>query len=181
MITVSADYCPAKIIPAEGACSVIAQPNQSASWETNKQLLLGFSIFSGVIATAFSLIGAWMVLPFAGIEITALGSALYVVCRKLNQRHVLFFSADQLIIEKGIGYPQQVWNLPRQNTFISVERQPHPWDPIKLSLHCHRDGNIETIPIGDFLNRIDSEQLLSTLREQGLAVRNDSRTSQIAV
>lgn len=174
MITVSADYCPARLAPTPGASSVIAQPNQSADWQTNKQLILGIGFISGVIATFFSFIGAWVILPFAGLEMTALGGALYIVCKKLNQRHILHFSGDQLVIEKGIRYPQHIWQLPIQHVFISVERQPHPWDPVKLTLCCHRDGHHESIIIGDFLNREDSDRLLTVLRQHGLSVRNDS-------
>lgn len=175
MITVSADYHPEKVNHRAGASSIIAQPNQSADWETNKQLLLGLGLLSGIIATGFTLIGAWVILPFAGIEITALGGALYVVCRKLNMRHVLYFAGDQLVIEKGTRCPQQVWQLTRQSTSIIVERQNHPWDPIKINLCCRdQQGAVEQISIGDFLNKEDSQLLLDALRRQGLAVRSDS-------
>lgn len=174
MITVSAEYRPARIAPTPGARSVIVQPNQSASWETNKQILLGLGALCGVIVTGFSLVGAWVALPFAGLEITALGGALYVVCKKLNTRHILYFSDDRIIIEKGIRQPQRVWQLPRRNTFISVERQRHPWDPIGITVCCHRQGHNDNISIGEFLNREDSDRLLTVLRQQGLPVRNDS-------
>lgn len=174
VITVSIDYCPARTAPAPGASSVIAQPNQSASWEANKQLLIGIGVFSGLIATGFSLIGVWMVLPFAGLEFTALGGALYIVCRKLNLRHILHFSGDVLVIEKGIRFPQQVWRLPKQHCYLSVERKRHPWDPIRINICCNRDGHSENIPIGEFLNQEDSAQLLTVLRQHGLPVRNDS-------
>lgn len=180
MITVSADYHPEKVSRREGASSIIAQPNQSADWQTNKQLLLAMGLLSGLIATGFTLIGAWVILPFAGIEITALGGALYLVCRKLNMRHVLYFSGDQLVIEKGIRCPQRVWQLPRQTTSIIVERQNHPWDPIKINLCCHNEhGAIEQISIGDFLNKEDSQLLLDALRRQGLAVRSDSNAGTV--
>ena len=174
MITVCADYCPDRIAPSPGARSIIASPNQSADWNSNKLLLLAVGVVSGIIATVFSTIGLWMVLPFAGLEITALGGALYIVCRRLNQRHILHFAGDQLIVEKGIGGPQRVWQWPTRYTYISVERRSHPWDPIRINLFCHHNGNDETISIGEFLNREDSDRLLDVLRQQGLAVRNDS-------
>lgn len=176
MITVSTDYTPARTTPLPGASSVIAQPNQSSNWQTNKQLLLGVGVFSGLIATGFSMIGAWMVLPFAGLEFTALGGALYVVCKKLNLRHIVHFCGDQLIIEKGIRFPQQVWRLPQQHCYVSVERRSHPWDPLRIAICCQREGHSEIIAVGDFLNREDSDQLLDVLRQHGLRVRNDSRT-----
>lgn len=182
MITVSADYHPEQVSRCAGARSIIAQPNQSADWETNKQLLLGLGLLSGVIATGFTLVGAWLILPFAGLEMTALGGALYVVCRKLNMRHVLYFAGDQLVIEKGMRFPQRVWRLPRQAASIIVERQNHPWDPIKINLCCRdQQGAVEQISIGEFLNKEDSQLLLDALRRQGLAVRSDSDAGAVPI
>ncbi len=186
MITVSADNTPTAFGPrTTRARYIIAQPNQSASWQDNKCLILSVGIVTGLIATVFSFIGAWLILPFAGIEITALGGALYIVCRKLNRRHVLRFCGDQLIVEKGTGQPQQIWQLDKHSTAIFIERQRHPWDPIKISLCCHKPQDnteqikVEQIPIGDFLNKEDSQQLLAILRAQGLMVRSDSPSGQI--
>ena len=175
MITVSADMHPGR---NSAARYIIAQPNQSASWQSNKQLLLTVGLITGFIATLFSLMGAWLILPFAGIEITALGGALYVVCRRLNLRHVLHFSGDLLIIEKGMKQAQQRWQLHKQTTSIIVERQNHPWDPIKIYLCSrHQQDTCEQIAVGDFLNSEDSQQLLRILRQQGVAVGTDSRNT----
>ncbi len=165
---------------AGGSHCIVAQPNQSASWETNKQLLIGFSLFSCVIATAFSLIGAWMILPFAGLEMTALGGALYIVCRKLNLRHVLRIDEAVLIIEKGIGQPQHSWRFSKSACSILVERKHHPWDPISIAI-CGYDeqGALQQIPVGEFLNQADSQLLLETLKQQGLSIRSDSRCGHI--
>lgn len=180
MITVSTDKAShySATVSSRASC-IIAQPNQSANWQANKQILLYIGLASALIATIFSLLGAWLILPFAGLEITALGAALYIVCRKQSLRHVLHFSGDQLLIEKGCNQPEQVWQCSALSTFIVVERQPHPWDPIKISLcnHC-ANGTIEHISFGGFLNKVDSDQLLKVLRDQGLRVRNDSLNGQ---
>ena len=178
MITVSADYHPAQMAPCPGAKTVIAQPNQSANWETNKQLIIGFGLFSGLVATGFSLIGAWMILPFAGLEITALGSALFIVCRRLNIRHVLYFSGDELFIEKGAKHPEQAWRLLKSDTQLIVERGNHSWDPLQISLYNSQSGEIA---IGDFLNQDDSKELLAALKVQGLRVRSDSHWGELTL
>ena len=158
-----------------GSHCIVAQPNQSANWRLNKQILIGIGILSIVIATGFTLVGAWVILPFAGLELLALSYALYRVCRNQNARHVLRFSDQQLIIEKGIDYPQQVWELDRSNTSLLVGRNKHPWDPIDISL-CSTDpeGVVKQIPVGDFLNKADSKSLLAELKQQGLMIRSDS-------
>ncbi|MGK0499734.1 MAG: putative membrane protein [Oceanicoccus sp.] len=181
MITVCADYYPAEGVHTRNAghacarhtTSVIASPNQSASWQTNKQLFIAVSLFSGLVATLFSLIGAWLILPVAGLEITALGGALFMVCRRQNQRHIVHFIGDHIIVEKGNGKPQQVWQLKKQKTAILVANQAHHWDPVSICL-CTQQNGEQNITIGDFLNREDSQHLLAALQQQGLSVRNYS-------
>jgi uncharacterized membrane protein len=195
MITVSADQqtAPHANSPPPSAC-IIARPNQSASWQSNKRLIVIIGIFSGLVATLFSAIGAWLILPVAGLEITALGSALYLVCRRAGLRHILHVQGQQLLLEKGHRHSLQRWQLDKTNTSLFVERQQHPWDPVKISLyyrHQHhpkkkrdnncQQGQIELIPIGEFLNKDDSQRLLAALRQQGLKVRNDSCNGDISL
>lgn len=156
---------------------LIAQPNRSASWRTNKLLIAGFSVWIGLIAAVFTAIGLWPILPFAGIEIGGIAGALYYVCWKLQQRHVLRFCGDRLTVEKGFYYPRFSWRFPRDTVSLSVEVQPHPWDPLKISL-CSSDENI---PIGNFLNSDDSKKLLTLLKQQGLNVRNYSAASRLDI
>lgn len=149
---------------------LIVRPNRSASWRLNKLIIVVFSIWIGLIAGVFAAIGLWPILPFAGLEISALASALYFVCWKLQQRHVLRFRDNGLTLEKGFYYPRFTWRFARDAVSLSVEVQPHPWDPLKIFL-CSRE---EHIPLGNFLNKDDSKKLLALLKEQGLRVRNYS-------
>lgn len=149
---------------------LIAQPNQSASWRLNKIIIAIFIIWWSIVCSVFLFKGLWPVLPFAGIEIGGLAIALYFVCWKLQQRHVLRFGEQQLTLQKGAYYPRFTWQFPRDAVSLSVEVQNHPWDPLKIFL-CSRDLQI---PLGNFLSKDDSKKLLALLRAQGLRVRNYS-------
>lgn len=154
---------------------IIAEPNRSASWRVNKLILAVLGGWLLVVASIFTAAGLWLVLPFAGFEFGALGSALYWVSRRLRQRHVVHFSADRIRIEKGTRYPQYSWTLSRQAVALSVDIQNHPEDPLQLSLCTPQ----ERIRVGDFLNLEDSRELLRLLRDSGLSVRNYSRAGQV--
>ncbi len=149
---------------------LIARPNQSASWRLNKIFILAFGVWIGLIGAVFAAVGLWPILPFAGLEIGGLASALYFVSWKLQQRHVLRFNEQGLTLEKGAYYPRFTWRFARDAVSLSVEVQRHPWDPLKIFL-CSRN---EQIPLGNFLNKDDSKKLLALLRQQGLPVRNYS-------
>lgn len=154
---------------------IVAEPNRSTSWRVNKLILAALGVWLLLVAGVFTAAGMWLVLPFAGIELGALGSALYWVSRRLRQRHVVHVTGDRIRIEKGTCYPQHSWTLSRHAVALSVDIQNHPEDPLQLSL-C---TPLERIRVGDFLNLEDSRELLRLLRDTGISVRNYSRAGQM--
>lgn len=154
---------------------LVAAPNRSASWRLNKLIIAAFALWWTLIASFFVFKGLWPIVPFAGIEVGGLALALYYVCWKLQQRHVLRFDDTQLTLQKGAYYPRLSWSFARDAVSLSVEVQPHPWDPLKIFL-C---SNEQSIPVGNFLNKDDSKKLLQLLRDQGLRVRNFSELSRL--
>lgn len=153
-----------------GSAMLVVQPNRSASWRLNKLVILAFAVWWTLVAGFFVAIGLWPIAPFAGLEVGGLAFGLYYVCWKLQQRHVVSFDGDDLIVQKGTYYPRFTWRFARCAVSLSVELQAHPWDAPKIFL-CNRH---QQIPIGNFLNKDDSKKLLTLLRAQGLSVRNYS-------
>lgn len=148
--------------------TIVARPNRSASWRVNQLVLLALSVPSLGIAAGFAVIGAWPILPLAGLELTALGSALYLVNWKLEYRHVITISEREVRIDKGYYLPRQSWLFARQGTDIGVLRETHPWEGPGICLQ-HRG---EAVCVGDFLNREDCLRLLELLKGE-LRVRSD--------
>ena len=82
------------------ACIVIA-PNASLSWRQAGWFMLGISTIALGIGMAFAVMGFWVILPFAGLELTALGAALYVSLRNNAMREVVTVTEDRVCIETG--------------------------------------------------------------------------------
>ena len=141
---------------------IVAKPNCSASWRSNQLVILALAIPSLTIATVFTLRGAWPILPFAGLELLALGGALYYVNWKLQYRHVITLSDDSVRIEKGFYTPIKSWQFPRRGTGLAITPEKHPWEGPELSLHDRH----ESVSLGEFLNRDDSLKLLELLRKE---------------
>lgn len=148
---------------------IIARPNQSATWRTNLLVLLALSVPSLGIAIGFALLGAWPILPFAGLELMALAGALYYVNWKLQYRHVITVSDDSVRIDKGYYAPRESWQFTRQATGLAITPEKHPWEGPALSLH---DRN-ESVRLGEFLGRDDCLELMALLRKE-LRVVSDS-------
>jgi len=151
---------------------ILVRPNQSATWELNLRIIFALGAWSMLIAISFSLYGAWLILPFAGLEILALFAALYYVCRKLGLKQVIRIDTDTISIEKGFYYPVVRWHFARQHTRLAVQAQTHPWDAIGLRIFSI-EGD-ESVEIGEFLNRDEAQQLLDILREFSIPVRDHS-------
>ena len=99
---------------------IIAKPNHSSSWRANLLVLMALAVPSLGSAIAFAALGAWPILPFAGLELLALGCALYYVNWKLQYRHVITLSKDQVRIDKGFYVPRQSWQFSRQGAGLAV-------------------------------------------------------------
>ena len=153
---------------------IVAEPNRSASWQTNKVVLILMCCLSGGIALGFAALGAWPILPFAGLEMLALGSALYYVCWKLRYRHVITLQSDSVRIQKGHYYPKKSWDIPFDDAALSVTPEQHPWDGPTISLY----NRGEEISLGEFLNREDSLKLLSLLKGKVRVGNHSPRSRQ---
>ncbi|QDC45419.1 DUF2244 domain-containing protein [Methylophilus medardicus] len=80
----------------------ITRPNASASAESVSKLLLSLLVLSGLIALAFLHMGAWMVLPFAGLELVLVVLAFVVVMRHASDYEKITIVQDQIEIEQSV-------------------------------------------------------------------------------
>ncbi len=158
-----------------GQCLILA-PNRSADWSSNKRLIIAVTAVSVAIAGAFTYIGAWVIIPFAGLEILALSAALYWVSWHQCYRQVLWFEGSELRIEKGFYRPRDRWCWQRKQTTIHVSEPASSESP--LSIHLAQGGL--HIPVGEFLNAGDTQKLLQTLRDLGLRIRGYSAEGDLA-
>lgn len=157
-----------------GGIRLLLRPNRSLSWRNSVRIWLGMCTLSLIIVTVTFLAGAWLVMPFAGLEVSALGAALYYTARQCRKQEVLDISPQSLHLEKGLYRKEAEWELPRQYTRIHVAIRRHPWTPPKLSL-SHRDLDIS---LAAFLNIDDTRLLISILERQGLRIeRKNARQS----
>ncbi len=92
---------------------IVLKPNQSANWQTVLWIvsLISFVIF--IIALYMASIGAWLVLPFSGLEIFVLVLANYYFLRRNARQEVIDFSVDSVTIERGVKQPSKTIRFQR--------------------------------------------------------------------
>lgn len=152
----------------EDEIQLIMRPNQSLSWRGNKYLLLCVGSWLLCYALFFAYVGAWMVLPYVGLEVLALAAALYYVKRKLTRQQVMEITSQQVRITSGRLWPEVSHVFPRSALVIRVIQPKHDWGCPVIEL-CGK--NCDAIRLGEFLNRDDCQQLVRQLKKAGLPMR----------
>lgn len=155
--------------------SFLLTPNRSMSWRGNIRIWLAALFLSLAISFGMILMGAWPVLPFAGLELTALAAGFYITSRQCQKREVLTFSPEQIRLEKGMTRKEKEWELPRRYTRVWQDTPRHPWTPPKLHLQFRG----EEISLAPFLNMDDTEELVAILERHGLRVQKRNRPEKL--
>lgn len=79
---------------------IVARPNCSLSSSEMTRVVAILAIFSLSIAIAFGFAGAWLVFPFAGLELLALAYAFYLINCHAGDYESITIEGDRLAIEK---------------------------------------------------------------------------------
>ena len=138
---------------------ILLRTNRSTDWKTSLLFISVIAFTCLTIGIGFALAGATMILPFAGLEIIFVATCVYLVMKNTYKQEVITLTKEKLKIEKGAGKIDQVWEYFRMWSFVSVERPEHPWYPA----HIVVSSKGERVPIGDFLNEDEKEELVKNL------------------
>ena len=139
----------------------VLSPNCSISW---RELVL-FYIFTCVVALAigifFTLQGLWLVLPFSGLEMLALGFALYLTSRKVNRKEVITLDQRRTRVEKGVQRIDQSWEFETPWIRLIDEPAGRLGRVRKLAIGSH--GNY--VEVGEFLDKSEKDRLAFQLKD----------------
>ena len=133
----------------------------------NRSLKTGqVCLATGVIGAAllgvtlyFSMQGAWMVIPFTGLELAVLVSALYMQCKWSQQQQILEIGETTVRTSKGEASDQGV-SFPKGWLKVALIDAPCSWHPKKLIIGSHG----RYVEIGAFLEESERERLALRIR-----------------
>lgn len=139
---------------------LLLEPNRSLSWRGNKWLLASVGVIMGTSSTGFALLGLWPILPFAGIELMALATALYFTALKQRYREVITFTDSEVLLQRGRSHPEEEYRFPRQWANFIVRISPYRAHPPRLMLRCHG----REVEVGRCIGEDEKERLIAALR-----------------
>ena len=142
---------------------LVIGPNASLSGVQAVRFFAATSAVCMGIAAVFAWAGFWPVLPFAGLELAALGAALWVVQRRNRYREVLRFEGDRIIAEFGMAGAgaHATCSWPRGLTRVWLEAGPHAHSPTRLVLAC----GAQRMTVGGCLTDEERRCLAARLKE----------------
>ena len=126
----------------------VVKPNQAISWRSMMLVYALISTVTIVIGMFFYSMGLTLILPFSGLEIVALGAALYVCACRGGIQEVISIDYDNITVESGRVRPEQSETFKRAWAKVILERSWNSWYPSRLLIRSHG----RQIEVGRFLN-----------------------------
>ncbi|HHJ12758.1 MAG TPA: DUF2244 domain-containing protein [Gammaproteobacteria bacterium] len=137
----------------------MVRPNCSLSWRGAVRFYLGIVLLSMTISMGFALQGAWMVLPFAGLEMLVLGAALYIVSHRCARWEMVSISEHRVEVRAAKADKLNCC-FSRAWVQITLERARFPGHPPRLLIHSHG----RAVEIGGCLCEEEKRDLAAELR-----------------
>jgi uncharacterized membrane protein len=128
-----------------------------------RELVLFYFLICGValaVGLFFALQGLWLVLPFFGLEMLALGIAFYMLARRGCKREVIIFEGSKMRIEKGVYHCDQSWEFNAAWVRLHCRIADEINSRRKLELGVHHSY----VEVGEFLSNIEKDELAFQLK-----------------
>jgi len=139
----------------------MVMPNRAMLWQ---HIMMIYLLISGVtisIAFGFFTQGLTLILPFAGLELLALGVVLYISAWRSNIKEVVNVTEEKIRIEIGRNAPEKTYELDKVWAKVVLERSWNNWYPSRLLLRSHG----RQLEIGKFLNEQERQCLEVELKK----------------
>jgi uncharacterized membrane protein len=159
---------------------LVIEPNRSLTWSQSLAFFVGTSVVSLAIAVTFALKGYWVIFPFTGLELLALGTAIYYVSAAACRCQVISIGERIVRIEKGRlrrtgasrGGPETQHDFDRPWTRVEVDQQRQPRPTLRIWV----GASGRRVEVGEFLTDLEKRRLADELRRR---IALDSRINSL--
>jgi uncharacterized membrane protein len=149
-----------KLEQPPGHWRFVLRPNRSATWLEIKLFFAAIAAVSLTVAIAFSLMGFWPVLPFAGAELAFLWVCLCHSAASSRDTEVIDIDDETVAVERGRNAPERRWQFPRAWARVRLEPSPARLHPSRLLIGSHG----RNVRLGRFLTEDELAGLARELR-----------------
>ncbi|MDC0014775.1 DUF2244 domain-containing protein [Gammaproteobacteria bacterium] len=133
-------------------------PNSSLEGRARLIFLGSLSFVCLIIGIFFFFMGAILILPFAGLEVTLVLTCFYLSFRWSQQRELIFLTNERIKLERGRLLKEFTWEEFRSFTVLRVEVDNRD------IRHFSFRSKGKQVPFGSFLNEDDKLELQRELQ-----------------
>lgn len=146
---------------AGSALRILIRPNRSLSTRAMCVLLAAVTALVLTIGIGFAMAGAWLVLPFAGLEIAVVGAALLYLHRHADDGELLVIDDDRVWVIRCQGGKDEQHDFQRYWAKVRLAGADGGWYPSRLLIGSH--GRF--VEIGAAMNEEERRALAAHLRQ----------------
>jgi uncharacterized membrane protein len=147
---------------------IVIRPNRSLSWRQSMLFLAAIAVPLLLISLVLAVRGFWLVLPFAGLELAALFTAIYLVSHSGTRCEVVSIGDAVVTVEKGrdrgkcpdSGGPDQRVEFARAWVRVDLAGSTGRWHPKRLWI----GASGRRVEIADFLVEEEKTELAAELK-----------------
>jgi uncharacterized membrane protein len=143
-----------------GEKTIVLKPNGSLSPKQSFALLAFCALLMGTIGAVFAALGAWLVLPFSGVEWLLLAYCIHLSRKRSAEREVITITDALVQVEKGRKRPEQTYKFQRAWVVLDWRESSIRGRPSRLVFRLHG----KEVEIGCFLVESERQALARELR-----------------
>ena len=147
-------------IDAYNSFRVTFKPNSALSAASKQKIVVLLTVIPCLIGLGFALVGAWLILPFVGLEIVALAYAFYYINSHESDYESITIEGDSLVVQRSVG--QQLSQQIINPYWVKVVKHELPNGELHLYLQSHG----KEIEVGSYLTRKQRELLAKQLQQR---------------
>ena len=142
--------------------------NRSLSTTQTRWVVFGVCSFIFIIALLWSIQGAFLVLPFAGLDILLFSYFMFKINQDCMRKQLITIDSQQVLIQSGKVDIEEAMTLSRPDTFVIVKQQQNnDLTGLKLS------DSKSYFELGSFLTQSDKVAMRKALKAAGLTELNE--------
>lgn len=143
-------------------------PNRSLSTKQSQWVVFGVCTFVFIVALFWSSRGAFLVLPFAGLDIFLFAYIMLKINQEGLRKQLITIDSDKVLIQSGKVEIEKSLTFSRSDVFVVVSEAQEK-KPISLRLSDSKSY----FELGSFLSNSDKIELRQELKEAGLREINE--------
>ncbi|HEY0562929.1 MAG TPA: DUF2244 domain-containing protein [Methylophilus sp.] len=143
---------------------IIARPNHSLSTEGALKLLVILGLLAFIVAVGFAKAGAWLVMPFAGLELVAFAFAFHYIHAHSTDFESIAIDGDTVTVEKVSRQESTTTVFQRYWTQVVVKKSLSGKNGLFISSHG------KEVEFGQHF--IDDEQRYALMQELKRKLKN---------